>query len=435
MVYRMFVHTTDYVETFKRFQRAGLEDPYTDEEAELTERDEKPNFVYAGEYVVGEGGADMYNEADPTSGRVANGAGEVCRLAPGERVVLTEGQCVPIRKRRDIDGNIVANREFGKLMLRYPGDWLCGTRGWIDPIGDAGEVCISRADGKPFEVELKGVDAAETFLQCEKDPDKILVDFYSLSRYMQVAKRNSMYSPQRFLWGMHEALAAATLFRACDTRFLGRIALVDLAGLCSQLQLDFTIEDLTGVWHTLADGYQVVSFAQFLEGTAALRTATGGAIHAHAIRKFRRLLLTHRGPGRSVDSMIASITASRSLLMHMASAVEADGAVDAETELKKDLVYVDGVGFRPKKTAKAEARAESAGADEEHSDAAADAAALAAKTNPNARKSRRSGNKWHEFDAQDATPRTPRTPRFLSEPLSLSLCLCLCLSEPLSVSL
>jgi ankyrin repeat protein len=296
-------------------------------------------------------------------------------------------------------------------MLQYPGDWLCDNRGWIDPIGDDGHVCLARADGKSFKVQLEAVDAEETVLQCEQSADKVLVDFSSLSRYLQVAQRNSSYTVQRFMWGMHEVLAAATLFRACDTRFLGRIALVDLSWVCSQLKMDFTIEELTGVWRHLADGYEVISFAQFLEGATALRNA-GGSIHIHAIRKFRRLLLTRDGLGRSVESMIASITGLSSV--RMPATFDEDEANEDIGKQKKGLVYVAGVGFRPKKNTQAEKHPEDRGSSvDEPSDAAAEAAAIAAKANPNARKSYKSGNKWHESDAISPRASSPRSPKVI----------------------
>ena len=55
---------------------------------------------------------------------------------------------------------------------------------------------------------------------------------------------------KQYTWGMHEVLSAATIFQP---RFLGRIALVDLSWLCSQLNLKFTIEEISGVWNYLAD--------------------------------------------------------------------------------------------------------------------------------------------------------------------------------------
>jgi ankyrin repeat protein len=263
-------------------------------------------------------------------------------------------------------------------------------------------------DGKSFEVELEAVDAEETLLRCEQSADKVLVDFGSLSRYLKVAQRNSSYTVQRFMWGMHEVLAAATLFRACDTRFLGRIALVDLSWVCSQLKLDFTIEELTGIWRHLASDYDVISFAQFLEGAMALRNAAG-SLHMHAIRKFRRQLLTRNGPGRSVESMIAGITDLRSV--RMATTFEQDEAGQEILQQKKGLIYVAGVGFRPKKIAQAEQQPEYPGSVEEPSDAAAEAAALAAKSNPHARKSYKSGNKWHQTDTLSPRPSSPRAPK------------------------
>lgn len=398
---------TDYVETYKRFHDSGVVDLYTDEEEELRESDEKPNFVYAGKYTVSDASVELYNEASQSSGCVTNAAGEVCRLIPGETVTVTEGQCIPWRKCRNIDGSVDTNwREMGKLMLRCSGHWLDDSGGWIDPIGEDGNVCLRRADGKSFKVQMEAVDTQETTLQSETRADKQLVGFESLSRYMQVAKRNPKYKFKRFLWGMHEVLAAATLFRACDTRFLGRVALIDLSALCSRLKIQFTIEELEGVWWHMANECKVISFGQFLEGTMILRNATM-SVHAHAIRKFRRLLLTHNGLGRSVDSMLENARALP--IAQMAVAFGQDEAEQAEQEDRKQhsLVYVDGIGFAHQKSTRTEKRTVIL----DNNEAAAEAAAIAAKNNPNARKSYKAGNKWHESSVVTPRARSPRSPR------------------------
>ena len=412
--------TLDFVGTYKVFHDIGSDDPYTDEEEELRERDEKPSFVYEGEYVVGDEGADLYNEAGLDSGYVLNKIGEIFRLMPGEKVKVTEGRCIAPQKWHDLDGKLKSTHKVGRLMLRCAGDWLSGDSGWIDPLGEDGELCIARADGQPFSTTLESVDAEETPLQDTKRADKILVHFDALSSYMSVAKQNPRFKSKRFTWGIHEIVAAATLFRACDSRNLGRIALIDLALPCSRLRIAFTIEELTDVWHHISDGRPVVSFGQFFEGTMALRTS-GASLQATSIKKFRRCLLTHNGLGHSVDAMVRNIADMPAMRMvseflgdqHAQKQVAQDQA-EAGVIREADLVYKEGVGFRHKAQIYEDPHVEDAVDSETSStgnrsptaDDAAEAAALAARANPNARKNHKAGNKWHQ--AESVSPRSQR---------------------------
>ena len=69
------------------------------------EQDDDSPLTYAGEYVIGEGGADLYNEASVDSGKVMNGDGEEQRLEGGDVVTVTDGWITPLTPYREQRGS------------------------------------------------------------------------------------------------------------------------------------------------------------------------------------------------------------------------------------------------------------------------------------------------------------------------------------------
>ena len=361
------------------FHDAGPDDPYTDDEDEATEPE---SAGYAGEYVVTELGASVYPEP-------SKALGSLRELEPGTRVAVVEGRTVSVTSTEwQCDGV----ESSGRLMLRLAGGWL-REGGWVAGLNDGGFPRLARADGGGFSADITVIDAASTEPQHVLKADKVAVRFEIVRQLLQIAMRDPSFEIGHYAAGMREVLAACQLFRACDTRHLGRIALTDLAEQVWRLGLQFTIEELGSVWYALqarGAGSGVLSLPQFLEGAMRLRAepacfdgttmGTGDGHHTPAVRRFRSALLcASGGAGRSAHAVVGSV-----LRMEREALAVAFLKARSEEEDKERL-----------ELAKATATAS------EHEEAAELAATLA-QENTRAHK----GIKWHHAD-NPASPRSP----------------------------